>query len=135
MRRKLTTKSDLDGLTILGNEGVAGRKLETFPNHHPRHNYVVTLKTEEFTCVCPLTGQPDFAMITIQYIPDKRILESKSLKFYLQSYRTEGTFHEHVTNVILDDIVAALAPRWCKITADFAVRGGIGITVDAEYKQ
>ena len=135
MRRKLTTKADLDGLTILGKEGVSGRKLETFPNHHPRQNTVVTLKTTEFTCVCPLTGQPDFATITIQYIPDKRILESKSLKVYLQSNRNEGTFHEHVTNVILDDIVAALSPRWCKITAEFAVRGGIGITVDAEYKQ
>jgi 7-cyano-7-deazaguanine reductase len=133
MKRKLTTKSDLDGLTILGKGGAPSRKLETFPNHHPDHRYTVTLKTEEFTCVCPLTGQPDFAKITIQYIPDKRILESKSLKLYFQSFRNEGTFHEHVINVILDDVVTALAPRWCKIVADFAVRGGIGISVDAEY--
>lgn len=135
MRKKLTTELDLDRLTILGKESMPSRKLETFPNHHPKRDYMVTMQTEEFTCVCPLTGQPDFAKIKIQYIPDKLILESKSLKLYLQSFRNEGTFHEHVTNVILDDIVAALAPRWCKITADFTVRGGIGISVDAEFKK
>ncbi len=95
----------------------------------------MTLKTEEFTCVCPATGQPDFARLTIQYIPDKRIVESKSLKLYLWSYRDEGMFHEHVANVILDDLVSVLKPRWCKVTADFAVRGGISITIDAEYKK
>jgi 7-cyano-7-deazaguanine reductase len=135
MRKKLTTELDLDRLTILGKESMPSRKLETFPNHHPKRDYMVTMHTEEFTCVCPLTGQPDFAKIKIQYIPDKLILESKSLKLYLQSFRKEGTFHEHVTNVILDDIVVALAPRWCKITADFTVRGGIGISVDAEFKK
>lgn len=135
MRKKLTTELDLDRLTILGKESMPSRKLETFPNHHPKRDYTVTMHTEEFTCVCPLTGQPDFAKIKIQYIPDQLILESKSLKLYLQSFRNEGTFHEHVTNVILDDIVAALAPRWCKITADFTVRGGIGISVDAEFKK
>lgn len=135
MRKKLTTELDLDRLTILGKESMPSRKLETFPNHHPKRDYMVTMHTEEFTCVCPLTGQPDFAKIKIQYIPDKLILESKSLKLYLQSFRNEGAFHEHITNVILDDIVAALAPRWCKITADFTVRGGIGISVDAEFKK
>lgn len=135
MRKKLTTELDLDRLTILGKESMPSRKLETFPNHHPKRDYTVTMHSEEFTCVCPLTGQPDFAKIKIQYIPDQLILESKSLKLYLQSFRNEGTFHEHVTNVILDDIVAALAPRWCKITADFTVRGGIGISVDAEFKK
>ena len=135
MRKKLTTELDLDRLTILGKESMPGRRLETFPNHHPKRDYMVTMQTEEFTCVCPLTGQPDFAKIKIQYIPDQLILESKSLKLYLQSFRNEGTLHEHVTNVILDDIVAALAPRWCKITADFTVRGGIGISVDAEFKK
>jgi 7-cyano-7-deazaguanine reductase len=135
MRKKLTTELDLGRLTILGKESMSSRKLETFPNHHPKRDYMVTMQTEEFTCVCPLTGQPDFAKIKIQYIPDQLILESKSLKLYLQSFRNEGTFHEHVTNVILDDIVAALAPRWCKITADFTVRGGIGISVDAEFKK
>ena len=135
MRKKLTTELDLGRLTILGKESMPSRKLETFPNHHPKRDYMVTMQTEEFTCVCPLTGQPDFAKIKIQYIPDQLILESKSLKLYLQSFRNEGTFHEHVTNVILDDIVAALAPRWCKITADFTVRGGVGISVDAEFKK
>ena len=135
MRKKLTTKSDLKRLTILGGKkGIPGRKLETFPNHHPARDYWVTMHTEEFTCVCPLTGQPDFAKLKIQYIPDKRVLESKSLKLYLHSFRNEGTFHEHVVNVILDDIVGALAPRSCKVTADFAVRGGIGISVEAEFK-
>ena len=135
MRKKLTTELDLGRLTILGKESMPSRKLETFPNHHPKRDYMVTMHTEEFTCVCPLTGQPDFAKIKIQYIPDQLILESKSLKLYLQSFRKEGTFHEHVTNVILDDIVAALAPRWCKITTDFTVRGGIDISVDAEFKK
>jgi 7-cyano-7-deazaguanine reductase len=136
MRKKLTAKSDLENLTVLGQGKVTpGRRLEAFPNHHPERDYVVTMLTEEFTCVCPLTGQPDFAKLKIQYIPDKRVLESKSLKLYLHSFRNEGTFHEHVINCVLDDIVGTLAPRWCKITADFAVRGGIGICVDAEYKK
>ena len=136
MKKRLTAKSYLKSLTVLGKEKVIPtRKLETFPNHHPERDYVVTMLTEEFTCVCPLTGQPDFAKITIRYIPDKLILESKSLKLYLQSFRNQGTFHEHVSNVILDDIVGTLAPRWCKMTAEFAVRGGIGISVDAEFKR
>ncbi len=126
--------TDLEGLTMLGRKKTAPtRKLETFPNHHPNRNYTVTLRTNEFTCVCPATGQPDFARLTIQYIPRKRIVESKSLKLYLWSFRNEGSFHEHVTNVILDDLVKALAPRWCKVSADFAVRGGIAIAVEAEY--
>jgi 7-cyano-7-deazaguanine reductase len=132
---KKMQKTDLDGLTLLRRDAKPTKKLETFPNHHPKRDYVVTLKTEEFTCVCPATGQPDFASLTIQYIPDKRIIESKSLKLYLWSYRDEGVFHEHVVNVILDDLASALKPRWCKITADFAVRGGISITIDAEYKK
>jgi 7-cyano-7-deazaguanine reductase len=131
---KSTIKNDLDGLTLLGQEAKTSRQLETFPNHHKR-NYTVTLSTEEFTCVCPMTGQPDFAKIKIEYIPDKKIVESKSLKLYLWSFRNEGVFHEHVTNIILDDLVAALKPRWCKVSAEFAVRGGIGITVDAEHKK
>jgi len=133
--KKRTQKSDLDGLTLLGRDSKPTKKLETFPNRHPERDYVVTLKTEEFTCVCPATGQPDFAKLTIQYIPDKNIVESKSLKLYLWSYRDEGVFHEHVTNVILDDLVSVLKPRWCKVTAEFAVRGGISITVEAEYKK
>jgi len=127
-------KDDLAGLTLLGKTTQPVKKLETFPNHHPGRNYIITLQTEEFTCVCPMTGQPDYAKIKIQYIPDKKIIESKSVKLYLWSFRNEGVFHEHVTNVILDDLVYALKPRWCKVSAEFSVRGGIGITVDAEYK-
>jgi 7-cyano-7-deazaguanine reductase len=92
MKSKVTTRTDLRRLTILGGKTKAGRKLEAFPNHHPDRDYAVTLQTEEFTCVCPATGQPDFANLTIQYIPDKRIVESKSLKLYLWSYRDEGFF-------------------------------------------
>jgi 7-cyano-7-deazaguanine reductase len=132
---KSTKNNDLSGLTLLGKPTKPMRKLETFPNRHPKRDYVITLQTEEFTCVCPKTGQPDFAKIKIQYIPDKKIIESKSLKLYLWSFRNEGVFHEHVTNIILDDLVAALQPRWCKVSAEFAVRGGIGIIVDAEHKK
>ncbi|MDQ5986340.1 MAG: NADPH-dependent 7-cyano-7-deazaguanine reductase [Syntrophus sp. SKADARSKE-3] len=135
MKKRLTEESDLNSLSMLGKDAKGGRKLEVFPNHHPERDYTVTLRTGEFTCVCPITGQPDFAEITIWYIPDKKIVESKSLKLYLQSFRNKGTFHEHVVNVMLDDLVAALSPRWCKITADFAVRGGIAISVEAEYKK
>ncbi|MBI4770372.1 MAG: NADPH-dependent 7-cyano-7-deazaguanine reductase QueF [Chloroflexi bacterium] len=117
----------------MGRDAKPSKKLETFPNHHPGRRYVVTLHSDEFTCVCPATGQPDFAAITIQYTPDQKILESKSLKLYLWSYRNEGVFHEHVTNTILDDLVAALEHHWCKVTAAFKVRGGISITVEAEY--
>jgi len=133
---KNAKKNDLAGLSLLGSGETVKpvRQLETFPNHSQR-DYTVTLSTEEFTCVCPMTGQPDFAKIKIQYIPNRKIVESKSLKLYLWSFRNEGVFHEHVTNIILDDLVAALAPRWCKVTAQFAVRGGIAITVDAEYKK
>lgn len=109
------------------------RKLETFPNRHPGRGYTVTLTSAEFTAQCPLTGQPDFATLTIRYSPGAKILESKSLKLYLWSYRGEGIFHEHVVNVILDDLVAVLEPRWCEVTGEFAVRGGIAIKVEARY--
>jgi 7-cyano-7-deazaguanine reductase len=132
---KITDDSDLDGLTLLGGKAGPVKKLEVFPNHHSERDYTVTLATSEFTCLCPMTGQPDFAKITIRYIPDKSIVESKSLKLYLASFRNEGAFHEHVANVILDDLVNAMAPRWCKVSAEFAVRGGIAITVDAEYRK
>jgi len=125
-----------EGLTLLGHDvRQPVRKLETFPNRHPGRHYTVTLVCPEFTCVCPMTGQPDFATITIRYIPDQRIVESKSLKLYLWSYRNEGVFHEHVTNMILDDLVAALEPLECEVTGAFSVRGGIALTVDAKYQQ
>ena len=109
------------------------RKLEAFPNRNPGRRYTVTLVCPEFTCVCPMTGQPDFGTITIHYVPDLRILESKSLKLYLWSYREEGTFHEHVTNRILDDVVRALDPWFCKVIGAFNARGGISITVEAVF--
>lgn len=125
-----------EGLTLLGQK-VTGpvRQLETFPNRHPGRPYTVTLTTEEFTCLCPITGQPDFARITIRYIPDQKILESKSLKLYLWSFRNEGHFHEHVTNLILDDLVCALDPIRCEVIGEFNVRGGIAITVEAKYER
>ena len=131
----MTKELDLDSLTLLGEGAKPTKKLETFPNHNPERDYVVTLRTNEFTCLCPKTGQPDFATLTIQYIPDQRIIESKSLKLYLWSFREVGAFHEHVTNVILDDLVRVLEPRWAKVTARFAVRGGIAITVEVEHKK
>lgn len=131
-----TEKDPAEGLTLLGREVTEPmRKLETFPNQHPGRRYTVTLECPEFTCVCPVTGQPDFATITIRYIPDQRIVESKSLKLYLWSYRDEGTFHEHVTNQILEDLVDALDPLYCHVTGAFNVRGGISITVDAEHER
>ena len=130
----ITQPTDLDDLNLLGRDSTKpSKRLETFPNRHPDRDYTVTLTTDEFTCVCPATGQPDFARITIRYIPDQRIVESKSLKLYFWSYRNEGVFHEHVTNVILDDLVAALEPRWCEVIADFGIRGGIAISVRADY--
>ncbi len=130
-----TAKTDLDRLTLLGRKAAPVRKLEAFPNHHPGRRYTVTLRTSEFTCLCPATGQPDFAAITIAYIPDRLILESKSLKLYLWSFRNEGVFHEHVVNAICDDIVKALDPHWVEVTGAFAVRGGIDITVVARYEK
>ena len=132
----MTDQSDFQDLTILGSKvSEPQRTLETFPNRHPGRPYVVTLETDEFTCVCPMTHQPDFATLTIRYTPDQRIVESKSLKLYLWSYRNEGVFHEHVTNLILDDLVAALDPLWCEVKGAFKVRGGIALTVEARYER
>ncbi len=130
---KTPKEVDLDSLTLLGEGSQPTKKIETFSNLNPERDYVVTLHTDEFTCLCPKTGQPDFAKLTIQYTPDQRIVESKSLKFYLWSFRNEGVFHEHVTNTILDDLVEALEPHWCWVQGAFNVRGGIGITVEAEH--
>ncbi len=130
------TKSVTEGLTLLGHDvRQPVRQLETFPNQHPGRRYTVQLVCPEFTCVCPMTGQPDFATITIRYIPDAKIVESKSLKLYLWSYRNEGVFHEHVTNQILDDLVAALDPFFCEVVGAFAVRGGIALTVTAQHSK
>ena len=107
--------------------------LETFPNRHPGRDYEIEIRCPEFTSVCPKTGQPDFGTIRITYVPDVMCLELKSLKLYLFEYRNKGIFYEHVTNVILDDLVAALKPRRMTVEGDFNVRGGISTIVRASY--
>jgi 7-cyano-7-deazaguanine reductase len=110
------------------------KTLETFPNPKPERDYTIRIESPEFTCLCPKTGQPDFATILVEYIPDQTCIELKSYKLYLWSFRDEGAFHEAVTNKILDDLVAACRPRWMKVEARFNVRGGIYTTVVAEYR-
>jgi 7-cyano-7-deazaguanine reductase len=110
------------------------RKLELFPNPQPERDYTIRISIPEFTCLCPKTGQPDFADLLLEYIPDRQCVELKSLKMYIWSFRNEGAFHEAVTNEILDDLVNATAPRFMRVTAIFNVRGGIGTTVIAEHK-
>ena len=107
--------------------------LDTFPNPHPDRDYIVTFDAPEFTCLCPLTGQPDFAHFVIDYVPGELCVELKSLKLYLWSYRDEGAFHEDVTNRILNDVVAAIHPRWAKIVGDWNIRGGIRTIVTVEH--
>ena len=110
------------------------KKLETFPNPRPGRDYSIKFDCPEFTCVCPLTGQPDFAQFEIVYTPDKTCVELKSLKLYLWTFRDEGHFHEDVTNRILDDLVAAVSPLRMTITGHFNVRGGISTTVTVEHR-
>lgn len=109
------------------------KSIETFPNPNPARDYEISFECPEFTCLCPKTGQPDFATIRITYIPDSLCVELKSLKLYLWSYRNEGAFHEAVTNKVLDDLAAAARPRKMKVVGDFYVRGGIHTIVSAEY--
>ena len=136
------TKSKRAGqLTLLGHSEAklpaspAEARLETFPNPAPHRNYRIHFETDDFTSVCPITSQPDFARIDIDYVPDRSCIESKSLKFYLASYRNERAFNEAVTNRILDDFVKACAPREAIVTAQFSARGGIALTVRAEYPE
>ena len=110
------------------------RSLETFPNPHPERDYEIHFDCPEFTCLCPMTGQPDFATMRIRYIPDERCVELKSLKLYLWSFREEGAFHEAVTNRILDDLVEAVQPRKMWVEGDFNVRGGIQTILRTEYQ-
>ena len=110
------------------------KNFETFPNPNPGRDYEISFDCPEFTCLCPKTGQPDFATIKIRYIPDKLCLELKSLKLYLWSFRGEGAFHEDVINRILDDLVQACRPRSMTVVGDFNVRGGIHTVVTADYK-
>jgi 7-cyano-7-deazaguanine reductase len=109
------------------------RRLDAVPNPHPDRDYEVAMAIPEFTCLCPMTGQPDFATIRIRYVPDQHLVELKSLKLYMWSYRDEGAFHEDVTNRILDDLVHAVRPRWAEVTGDFNVRGGIKTEIRATY--
>jgi len=134
-KRKL---SSTKGLTQLGSPAAsrkASRNLESFPFRHKGRDTHVTFHCTEFTCLCPLTGQPDYATFEIEYIPADRALESKSLKNYLWSYRDTGVFHEDVVNVILDELFEFLKPKWMRVTGHFNVRGGIGIDVSAEREQ
>lgn len=110
------------------------KTLQTFPNPKPKRDYEIRFETDEFTCVCPMTGQPDFATLQIRYVPDQACVELKSLKLYLWSFRNEGHFHEAVTNQILDDLVSLLTPRSMTVRGLFNIRGGIGTTVEATYK-
>ena len=111
------------------------KTLETFPNPEPGRDYIIEIETPEFTCLCPKTGQPDFATLELEYVPDRLCVELKSLKLYIWSYRDEGAFHEKVTNTILNDIVAATQPRYARLKARFNVRGGITTSVEAEYRR
>ena len=111
------------------------RKLETFPNPARSRDYRIHMEIPEFTCVCPMTGQPDFATLVLDYVPDRACVELKSLKLYIWSYRDVGTFHEAVTNKILDDLVRATQPRLMRLEARFNVRGGIYTTVVAEHRK
>jgi 7-cyano-7-deazaguanine reductase len=110
-----------------------GRDLETFPNPRPGRDYEIVFSCPEFTCVCPRTGQPDFATVRISYTPADLCVELKSLKLYLWAFRNEGHFHEDVTNRILDDLVAAIAPKRMTVVGDFNVRGGIHTVVTAKH--
>ena len=109
------------------------KTLETFPNPQPDRDYTIRMRLPEFTCLCPKTGQPDFAHLFLDYVPDRTCVELKSLKLYIWSFRDEGHFHEDVTNRILNDFVAAAAPRFIEVVGDFTVRGGIKTVVRATH--
>lgn len=111
------------------------KDLETFPNPKPGRDYTIRMRIPEFTCLCPKTGQPDFATIQLEYVPDQTCIELKSLKLYIWAFRNQGAFHEAVTNDILDDLVDSCAPHFMRVTALFNVRGGIDTTVVAEYRR
>ena len=109
--------------------------LETFENATPERDYTIRIRVPEFTCLCPKTGQPDFATMQIEYVPDKRCIELKSLKLYIHAFRDVGIFHEHAVNRILDDLVAAVRPRSARVEGLFNARGGIATTVRAEWRR
>jgi 7-cyano-7-deazaguanine reductase len=110
------------------------KELETFDNPTPERDYTIRISLPEFTCLCPKTGQPDFATLDLEYVPENSCIELKSLKLYIWAFRDEGAFHEAVTNEILSDLVTACSPRFMRLTAEFNVRGGVYTTVVAEHK-
>lgn len=130
---------DTKGLTLLGSGAThyptdyTPQLLESFENRHPNRDYIVTLRCPEFTSLCPITAQPDFADITIKYIPDHKLVESKSLKLYLFSFRNHGDFHEDCINIILNDLVKLMEPKYIEVYGDFRPRGGIAIIPLATY--
>jgi 7-cyano-7-deazaguanine reductase len=125
----------LTDLRALGARTGPNRDLETFPNPAPEMDYTIRIQIPEFTCLCPKTGQPDFAEILVEYIPDERCIELKSLKLYMWSFRDEGAFHEAVTNRMLTDLRERLEPRFLRVSAEFNVRGGIYTSVVAEHRK
>lgn len=133
------TSEEMQDLTLLGNKKTvyksdyAPEVLETFPNKHPQNDYLVTFNCPEFTTLCPLTGQPDFAKLIINYIPNIKMVESKSLKLYLFSFRNHGDFHEDVVNIIKNDLVKLMEPRYLEVIGIFTPRGGISIYPFANY--
>ena len=133
------TDQELQGVTLLGNQGTvyadnyAPQVLETFPNKHPENEYLVTFNCPEFTTLCPKTGQPDFGKIIINYIPRERMVESKSLKLYLFSFRNHGDFHEDCVNIIMKDLVKLMDPKYLEVVGVFMPRGGIAIYPFANY--
>ena len=130
-----TSKQDLAKLTKLGKKSSASRTLEVFPNHAPKGSMEVTLHCTEFTCRCPLTNQPDYAEIEIVYVPDKFVVESKSMKLHLETYREEGVFHEHLAVDIGKDFVKFVKPLECEVKVMFNVRGGIAISAEWKYQK
>ena len=116
-----------------GTDEIEANHLERWPNPHPERDYIVHLEAPEFTCLCPRSGFPDFATITIDYVPEQYIVELKSLKLSLNQYRNRPISHEAVSNVILDELIALLAPRWMRVVADFSVRGNIKTVIFAEH--
>jgi 7-cyano-7-deazaguanine reductase len=125
----------LPDLRALGADAGPNRDLETFPNPAPENDYAIRIRIPEFTCLCPKTGQPDFAEILLEYVPDERCIELKSLKLYMWSFRDEGAFHEAVTNRIMMDLRDRLEPRFIRVSAEFNVRGGIYTQVVAEHRK
>jgi 7-cyano-7-deazaguanine reductase len=116
-----------------GIEEIEASQLETWPNSHPERDYIVHMEIPEFTCLCPRSGFPDFATIVIDYVPDQHVVELKSLKLYINTYRNRQISHESATNTILNDLVALLSPRWMRVVADFTVRGNIKTIIFAEH--